>query len=286
MMRKVTAALVALAALWLVPLAQTANGEGSNEKITLGPAGYDTPGQSRLVIAGTANVVVGPGDHVVICHAIGGANGTEFVQIAPSAGVVFGHDGHEGDRDIVPPFVYRDNQGDTVRTLEGGNNWTDAGRAIYENGCRVPQGSSQPPTGGCGTTCPGGPNPPHDECPNLEGVQTHVPTGYTRGTSGDCAPVGGSPCQCPQTTQTQQQQSVGSQTTQPQSTEAPRVPATAAGQSTVATTTAPATAAVKTSPAAKKTVKKAKVTKRKAKRAVKAIKRSVRKRPRALPFTP
>ena len=129
-------ALVA-AALTAATLAPAALAD-DKAKRTLGPQGYDTPGKSALVEAGTANVELGNGDHVVICHAIGGANGTEFVQIAPSAqGVVAGHDGHEGDRDIVPPFVYAHGR-ERDASLAGGNNWNAAGIAIYRNGCKAP----------------------------------------------------------------------------------------------------------------------------------------------------
>ncbi len=134
-MRKIIVAVAAFAAMAVAPVALA-----TNPHKTLGPAGYNTPGGSTLIVAGPSGAVapvLGSGDHVVICHATGGANGTEFNQIAPSAsGVLNGHDGHEGDRDIIPPFVYRDNQGSSDRTLENGNNWSAANIAIYNNGCQ------------------------------------------------------------------------------------------------------------------------------------------------------
>ncbi|MBA2475970.1 MAG: hypothetical protein H0V40_08480, partial [Actinobacteria bacterium] len=172
-MKKVLAVAAVLAAAIMVPVASAAE----NGKRTVGPAGYNTPGQGTLVLAGPSGAaapVVGSGDHVVICHAIGGANGTDFIQIAPSAGVVFGHDGHEGDRDIIPPFVYEDNQGHQDRTLENGNNWTAAGIALYENGCAAP-GQNPPPA-------------PADLCPNLIGDQSGLPDGYDLD-NGECVKV-------------------------------------------------------------------------------------------------
>ena len=146
---------------------------GSDHR-TLGPAGYDTPGQSTLVLAGTGGIKLEAGDHVVICHAIGGARGDRFVQIAPSAsGVVHGHDGHEGDRDIIPPYTYVDNKGNSDTSLAAGNNWFGANIQVYNQGCtqRRPDES---------------PEPPKDECPNIAGHQSSVPSGLVKDSSGNC----------------------------------------------------------------------------------------------------
>ena len=221
-----------------------------NNHVTVGPAGYDTPGNSTLVVAGTAGAVVGAGDHVVICHATGGANGDGFVQIAPSAGTVFGHDGHEGDRDIVPPFVYEDNQGDRETSLEKGNNWTSANIEIYNNGCSAKPKQDTPPT---------------DVCPNIEGVQTSVPTGMVKDASENCV--------SPPTIVVQQ--------TPPTIVQQATPPATtvAAGNTVVTTEQAKPKAKKKAKAKKAKRVK----AKRKAKRGVKGA--SVSRKPRVLPFT-
>jgi hypothetical protein len=76
---------------------------------------------------------IGPGDHVPICHALGNGG---YVAIAPSAGVVFGHAGssHQGGRDIIPPFIYRSNQGDSNVSLIAGQGWA-SGQSTWSNGC-------------------------------------------------------------------------------------------------------------------------------------------------------
>lgn len=115
----------------------------TNSHTTVGPAGYNTPGGETLVIAGAQPTpTVGPGDHVVICHALGNGG---YNQIAPSSGDVFGHAGssHQSGADIIPPFKYVDNQDHTNNSLANGQNWTVSGMAIYNNGC-------VPPTGGQG----------------------------------------------------------------------------------------------------------------------------------------
>jgi hypothetical protein len=124
-----------------------------------------------LVVAGTANVVLGSDDHVVICHAIGGPKGTAFIQIAPSAaGVTKGHGGHEADRDVIPPFTFSDKKGSDT-SLAAGQNWDAADAAMYANGCRAPAST------------------PSDACPNVDGVQAAVPSGMTQDGAGNCVAV-------------------------------------------------------------------------------------------------
>jgi len=132
--------LVVLAAALLAPVALADN----DGKLMLGPAGYSGPGnKATLVVAGSANAVLDDGDHVVICHAIGGPRGTDFNQIAPSAsGVVNGHGDHEADRDIIPPFTFQSKKGADT-SLASGRNWNAANAAIYANGCSAP--ASTPP---------------------------------------------------------------------------------------------------------------------------------------------
>jgi hypothetical protein len=198
----VAVSLAVLATAVLAPAALADNGG----KLTLGPAGYSGPGNRALVLAGSANVVLGDDDHVVICHAIGGPRGTDFNQIAPSAsGVVNGHGGHEADRDIIPPFALQTKKGADT-SLASGQNWNAAGAAIYANGCNAPATPPPPPTDACPniagvqTSIPAGMTkdasgncvtppvtPPTDVCSNIEGVQTSVPAGMTRDAAGNCA---------------------------------------------------------------------------------------------------
>ncbi len=143
--------LLILGLALLVPSTALAAG---NPNEVLGPVGYAGPPKATTVVAGTANVTLTSGDHVVICHAIGGPNGTRFIQIAPSAGVAAGHVGHEGARDIIPPFSIKLGASDNVNTdAASGQNWNTAGQAIYNNGCRVPGDTTPPPVV---PTCPEG----------------------------------------------------------------------------------------------------------------------------------
>jgi hypothetical protein len=90
----------------------------------------------------TPGSTVGPGVLVPICHALG--NGA-FNSIAPSAGVVFGHAGHQDGRDIIPPFVFDPNgKQELDSSLAGGQNWP-SGEAIWSNGCVVPGATTEPP---------------------------------------------------------------------------------------------------------------------------------------------
>src|SRR3954470_4131936 len=197
--------VLAVAVLGCAVLVQPALAS-DDSKVTLGPKGYEPHGKSGLVVAGTANVVLGSEDHVVICHAIGGPRGTDFNQIAPSAsGVVNGHGGPEADRDIIPPFALQTKKGADT-SLASGQNWNAAGAAIYANGCNAPATPPPPPTDACPniagvqTSIPAGMTkdasgncvtppvtPPTDVCSNIEGVQTSVPPGMTRDAAGNCA---------------------------------------------------------------------------------------------------
>jgi hypothetical protein len=287
-MRGLIAVVTAVAAAALAPSALA-----GNDHRTLGPAGYDTPGKSALVLAGSGGVELGSGDHVVICHAIGGAQGDRFNQIAPSAsGVLHGHDGHEGDRDIIPPYTYVDHQGDKDASLAGGNNWSGANIELYNNGCRARAQGPPPPRDECpniagnqdsvpvglikdGTgNCVQPPRQPTDVCPNIEGMQSSVPAGFVKDTGGNCV--------CPPVT-------VTVTTHPPVSPHAVTQPTSSATPAVQPTTqlAAPATPKAKTAKKAKKAKKKVKRAKKaKAKRKAKRSKRTVKARPRVLPFTP
>ena len=76
---------------------------------------------------------------ITICHATSSAK-NPFVVIHPaSAGVAMGHVGHQGDRDVIPPFTYKGKS--------YSQNWDAAGQAIHANGCVAP---ATPPGGGGG----------------------------------------------------------------------------------------------------------------------------------------
>jgi hypothetical protein len=261
-----------------------------NDHRTLGPAGYDAPGKSALVLAGSAGVELGSGDHVVICHAIGGAKGDRFNQIAPSAsGVVHGHNGHEGDRDIIPPYTYVDHKGNKDTSLAAGNNWSGASIALYNQGCRgerKPDDGPEPPKDECpniaghqtsvppglvkdaGGNCVQSQQPPADVCPNIEGVQSSVPAGFVKDASGNCV--------CPPVT-------VTVHTVTQAAPVIASAPVTPAAERTVVQTPKAKTKAKKK---AKKNVKAKAKNVKKAKRVKKAKKAKRKLKRRVLPFTP
>lgn len=76
---------------------------------------------------------------ITICHATSSAKNPYVVIHPASAGVAMGHIGHQGDRDVIPPFVYKG--------TSYSQNWNDAGRALAGNGCVAPV---TPPGGGGG----------------------------------------------------------------------------------------------------------------------------------------
>lgn len=252
-MKRYVSVITAVAA---AVLAQSAL--AGNDHRTLGPAGYDTPGKSTLVLAGSAGVELGSGDHVVICHAIGGAKGDRFNQIAPSAsGVLHGHDGHEGDRDIIPPYTYVDHKGDKTTSLAGGSNWSGANIALYNQGCRGERGPDD------------GPEPPKDECPNIAGSQSSIPPGLVKDASGNCV--------CPPATVT-----VHTVTQAP-----PQVVTLVASPPAASVVDRAAVQAPKAKKKAKKKKVKAKAKKAKKAKAKKKVKRAKQKlKRRVLPFTP
>ena len=70
-----------------------------------------------------------------ICHATGSSS-NPFVRITPAvSGVFHGHIGHQGDEDIVPPFVYK---GATYS-----QNWDAEGQALFNAGCAAPAAPTQ-----------------------------------------------------------------------------------------------------------------------------------------------
>jgi hypothetical protein len=251
----VMAALSLIAAVSMAP-----NALAASKHVTLAPAGYEPPGNSTVVVAGTPGAVMGPGDHVVICHAIGGANGDRFIQIAPSAGTVFGHDAHEGDRDIIPPFVYENGKARNT-SLSSGNNWTPANSAIYSNGCVAGGGGNQ--------------TPPADVCPNIDGMQSAVPAGMVKDQAGNCL----TPATPPQTQPLGPQTQPDAPQTQPQAPGAPGVEKAKTARK------AKTTRKAKTARKARKT-RRARNVRAKTHRRVKAKRRAATNRPRVLPFTP
>ena len=102
---------------------------------------------------------VGPGDLIPICHALGEDNKDVLIDVAPSAGVVFGHAGagHQLGDDIIPPFTYVDNQGDVNSSLASGQNWTAANQTFWANGCSRP---ATPPPAPPAPPAPPSPAPP------------------------------------------------------------------------------------------------------------------------------
>jgi hypothetical protein len=133
-----------LAAAAIAQAAMAAN----DEKVTLGPSGYDVHGKATLVVAGTANVDLGHDDRVVICRAK--KSGWEQ-HARPAEHAV---EGKDAAGDIVPPFVVVSNKGQKDTSMAAGQNWTAANAALYANDCSAPATSSAPVAPGASVSAP------------------------------------------------------------------------------------------------------------------------------------
>jgi hypothetical protein len=111
---------------------------GNDEKVTLGPSGYDVHGKTTLLVAGTANVVLGHDDRVVVCRAK--KSGWEQ-HARPAEQEV---EGKDAAGDVVPPFVVVSKKGEKDTSLAAGQNWTAANAALYANGCIAPATPATP----------------------------------------------------------------------------------------------------------------------------------------------
>lgn len=83
-----------------------------------------------------------PKTEVTICHATHSET-NPYVQESPDIDSIFkpeGHDHHPDD--IIPPFVYVDQSGQTQQYP--GKNWDSTGQAIWENGCSPPPPAPTP----------------------------------------------------------------------------------------------------------------------------------------------
>jgi hypothetical protein len=134
-MKQVLALAVGMLAAAVIAQAAMAGNDG---KLTLGPSGYDVHGKAMLVVAGTANIVLGHDDRVVICRAT--KSGWEQ-HARPAEHAV---EGKDAAGDIVPPFVVVSKKGEKDTSLAVGQNWTAANAALYANGCNAPASSSTP----------------------------------------------------------------------------------------------------------------------------------------------
>lgn len=116
-------------------------------------AGLIASAPVAAVLAKSNNGNDNPGNKVTICHATGSSS-NPYVVISPDAnGVISGHVNHQDSRDIIPPFNYN-SHGTTVHF--GGQNWTSAGIAIYNNGCKPTTSGGGGQGGGGGVTPSGG----------------------------------------------------------------------------------------------------------------------------------
>lgn len=107
-----------------------------------------------VVVSGGAGLALGapasadPRETVTICHATTSDNNPYVTEHPAKDGKVSGHADHTGPvwdatlkaqkiswGDIIPPFDYTD--GNQVKHYDG-LNWTTAGQAIFNNGCKAP----------------------------------------------------------------------------------------------------------------------------------------------------
>ncbi|WP_212746918.1 hypothetical protein [Sinomonas gamaensis] len=79
---------------------------------------------------------------VTICHATGSETNPFVVITVDKASIAEAHGEHQDQRDIIPAFTYVNGKGQTISFP--GLNWTASGKAIWDNGCKVPKPSPTP----------------------------------------------------------------------------------------------------------------------------------------------
>lgn len=136
-----------------------------------GCSGSDGPGN------GNGN----DGHKITICHATGSEK-NPYVVVTIDLHGLNGHANanHQLTEDIIPP-----NSG---KVLPGGQNWTNAGKAIHNNGCEgavVPPGVTPPGVTPPGVTPPG--VTPPAATPVVPGAVTRAPSGAVAGAVGAVA---------------------------------------------------------------------------------------------------
>lgn len=102
-------------------------------------SGLERMREASFSNVGWSGFVQGAGDGYYICHATGDPD--VFVAMSPnSAGIVNGHLGHQGGRDIIPPIEHRGQW--------YSQNWDGApeSQAIHAAGCVIPPPSDPPPS--------------------------------------------------------------------------------------------------------------------------------------------
>jgi hypothetical protein len=118
--RRITGLLLGLAAVMLLTSA------GADLAVAA------TGSQAQRVPPGEE--VLGAGDHIHICHALGNGG---FNDPYPSVSNTLAEHGHTSHPlDIIPPFNHRGGHGEVERFP--GKNWDATGQAIWENGCSRP----------------------------------------------------------------------------------------------------------------------------------------------------
>lgn len=104
------------------------------------------PGEARVAEAGAekGKGSENPHNKVTLCHATNSEK-NPYVQITVNAnGSASGHLGHQGGRDIIPPFTYNDHG---EEKSFGGQNWDAAGQEIWNNGCQPADPDPDPEPG-------------------------------------------------------------------------------------------------------------------------------------------
>ncbi|MFC7488829.1 hypothetical protein ACOCJ7_06930 [Knoellia sp. CPCC 206453] len=104
----------------------------TTRRLTSAAFGLALAGASGIAFAGTASA--DPNPNITICHATGSET-NPFVVITIDAAAITqqGHDTHQNDNDVIPPFTYvRESDGETV-TFDGQNwheNWMTNGEGV------------------------------------------------------------------------------------------------------------------------------------------------------------
>lgn len=121
-------------------------------RLTSAAFGLALVGASGIAFAGAANA--DPNPNITICHATG-SESNPFVVITIDAAAITmdGHDTHQNDEDVIPPFTYVNDKGETVtfpgQNFNGQFDVNEEGEAqeeVTEEDCEPLEEPSETPT--------------------------------------------------------------------------------------------------------------------------------------------
>lgn len=155
----------------------------TTRRLTSAAFGLALVGASGIAFAGSANA--DPNPNITICHATGNPDKWVVLTIDAAAITQQGHDQHQDNRDVIPPFEYiSENQEEPVSYA--GQNWDDnwetngegvATGEVTKDDCDAPEEPSVTPTPTPTVTVTPTPTPTVTVTPTPTTSTPPVPTG-------------------------------------------------------------------------------------------------------------